>query len=147
MEYHWLKIVHIIASVISVGPLALAPWIASQVVRGGEDSQGMLRTLQITVVFYNRAGWILILSGTALFYITDWHQALHAWFLLCVGLFLADNVVENRVREPAIADLANAAKHDPTWRATALRLQWGTLVQTITAGLILLLMLIRPSMG
>ncbi len=144
--WYWLRIVHILAAVVAVGPLALVPWLAGQVVRGGEDSWAMLRTLQITEYFYTRAGWLLILSGAALFYLTDWHQALHAWFLLCVGLFLADNVVENRVREPAIANLANLAKHDPTWRATALRLQRGTLVQTVTAGLILLLMLLRPSM-
>ena len=62
-------------------------------------------------------------------------------------MFLADNVVENRLREPAFADLTNLAGYDPAWRDAAIRLQRGALVQTLTAGSILLLMLLRPSLG
>lgn len=147
MEYYWLRIAHIIAAVVAVGPLALTPWISGRIVRGGEDSQAMLRVLRLTDAFYNRAGWILILSGSALFYLTDWHRALHTWFLFCVGLFLVDNVVESRVREPAFATLANLTEHDSTWCRAATHLRHGALVQTLTAGLILLLMLLRPGMG
>ncbi len=146
-SYYWLIIVHSVAAVVAVGPLTLTPWITRQIVRGREGSITLLRVLQLTDTFYNRAGWVLILSGTALFYQIGWNQALHAWFLLCITLFLADNVVEHRIREPAKTQLTNLAEYNGVWRDTAIRLQRGAWVQTLTAGSILLLMLLRPSMG
>lgn len=144
--FYWLIIVHSIAAVIAVGPLALNPWLANQIIRS-RDNRPLLRTLYITDIFYNRGGWILILSGVALFYLTDWHRAFHAWFLICIGLFVVDSIVERRIREPALTDLSGLTEHHAAWRTSALRLRRGVWVQTASAYLILILMLVRPNLG
>lgn len=140
--FYWLNIAHIFAAVIAVGPLALNPWLVNQVNTG--DNRIIFGALHLTEIFYVRGGWFLIISGIALFYLTDWHSALHAWFMICVSLFIADSIVEKYVREPAFVSLAG---HNSSWRNTVLRLCIGVWFQTASAYMILILMLIRPNLS
>jgi len=145
MFYFSIIIIHAVAAVVAVGPVLFAPWLGKQLIQKKPGSPYFLLGLRATEKFYNVGGWVLIVSGLALLYLTDWAALKQAWLWLCVALFAIDSSVEKWLREPAYAKLENQGGKDAEWNIAARHLQLGLLAQGILVGGILLLMLVRPT--
>lgn len=135
--------IHAIAAVAAVGPLFLAPWLSFQASKGGIGSRNFVRTIEMTDLFFNRAGWVLIISGLVIFDIIGWQEAVKPWFIACVLIFIIDTFIEQKIRDPAYKHLSEIDESDATWKSSAKRLQRGVLAQTASATLILILMLVH----
>jgi len=145
MFYFPIIVIHAVAAVFAVGPILFAPWLGKQLIQKETGSPYFLRGLRATEKFYNVGGWVLIVSGLALLYLTDWAALKQAWLWFCVALFAIDSGLEKWLREPAYAKLENQGGKGVEWNVAARRLQLGLLAQGILVGGILLLMLVRPT--
>ncbi|CAK6500169.1 hypothetical protein PANPA_00094 (plasmid) [Pantoea sp. Nvir] len=147
MNYDVIKMLHALAAVAATGPLLFAPWLSARL-KGcrSENTALLLQGLKITDRYYNIAGWALMLSGIAMFWLYDWHRLFQVWFLLSVAIFVIDSLAEKRLRDPANAALATLRPGDAEWHTTAARLHKAVVAQMICTAAILTVMLLHSQL-
>ncbi|EFE95270.1 hypothetical protein [Serratia odorifera] len=147
MNYDIIKLVHALAAVAATGPLLFAPWLSARLaVSPAENKTVLLNGLAATDRFYNIAGWGLMLSGIALFWLQDWHRAFQLWFVLSVAIFVIDSLAEKRWRDPATTALAQLQPGQEGWAENAARLHKAVIAQMACTALILLVMLLHSQL-
>ncbi|MGB8667878.1 MAG: hypothetical protein WCD24_24515 [Serratia inhibens] len=147
MSYDVIKIVHALAAVAATGPLLFAPWLSARLVRcQAENKTLLLSGLAASDRFYNIAGWALMLSGIALFWLQDWHRVFQLWFILSVVIFIVDSAAEKRWRDPANEVLAQLQPGEPGWAENTARLHKAVIAQMICTSLILVIMLLHSQL-
>lgn len=148
MSYDVIKLFHALAAVAATGPLLFAPWLSARLKRcQPEGAALLLQGLAVTDRYYNIAGWALMLSGIAMFWLYDWHRLFQIWFLLSVAIFVIDSLAEKRLRDPASAALATLRPGDADWRTQVARLHKAVVAQMICTAAILLVMLLHSQLA
>ena len=144
MSYVAIKIIHSLAAVAAMGPLMFAPWMSTQLKHCREDSNKalLLKGIETTDTYYNVAGWILILSGVAMFWMQDWHRVFQLWFILSVVVFGLDSLAEKRLRDPAIKALMPLKPGEVGWSEHTGALHRAVMIQMVCTAFILLIMLL-----
>ena len=149
----WLmKILHVLAAVVLVGNLLMAPfWRKRLAAVGGAQARAAANSsIRVADLMFTLPGWIVLLvTGIVLNINRQWHVAisLHVSLLLFLGWIVLWHVLVLRARKAMIAQAAEAAsggqasaelaQHERQWQ------QW-SYVSAGVAVLILILMVTRP---
>jgi uncharacterized membrane protein len=88
--YMLVKAIHILAAIALVGPLALAArWLPLS--REAAPKQ-MLNELHLQT---NIAGWLVLITGGAMLYVSGWAFLSLAWMQISIGLFVFVQVFDH----------------------------------------------------
>jgi hypothetical protein len=148
LNYALVKLAHALAGIAATGPLIFAPWLSARLKRCEPGTQALLfRGLDAADTCYNLSGWLVMLTGFGLFWLTSWHAALQGWFVLSLAIFMVDTVVERRMRDPAGAALMDMEPGASGWHMQASRLHNAVVIQSLCTFLILLVMLLHSHLS
>jgi hypothetical protein len=148
LNYTLVKLAHALAGIAATGPLLFAPWLSARLKACTPATQTLLLSgLERTDTCYNVSGWLVMLTGFALFWLSSWHAALQGWFVLSVAIFVVESVIEKRVREPAGVALAKLQPGTSGWHTQAARLHNAVVAQSLCTCLILLVMLLHSHLS
>ena len=156
MSWAWLiKVVHVLAVVVLLGNLLMAPfWRKRLAAVGGAQARAAAnRSVRVADFTFTLPGWVVVLiTGIMLIMARGWH---HGWLDLGLVLFLGWlvlwHVLVLRARKAMIvqADEVAANPQIPTERVTELaqherQWQWWSYLSAAIVILILILMVTKP---
>ena len=149
----WLKVVHILAVVVVLGNLLMAPfWRKRLAALGGVQARAAAnRSVRVADLIFTLPGWVVVLAtGIMLIIYRDMGMRggwLHLSLLLFLGWLIFWHMLVLRTRKAMIAQAEEAAsggqappelaQHERQWQ------QWSYLAAGI-AVLILILMVVQP---
>ena len=147
----WLKVVHILAVVVLLGNLLMAPfWRKRLVALGGVQARAVAnRSVRVADLIFTLPGWVVVLATGIMLIIYRGMQGgwLHLSLLLFLGWLIFWHMLVLRARKAMIAQAEEVAsggqappelaQHERQWQ------QWSYLAAGI-AVLILILMIIQP---
>jgi len=149
----WLKVVHILAVVVVLGNLLMAPfWRKRLAALGGVQARAAAnRSVRVADLIFTLPGWVVVLAtGIMLIIYRDMGMRggwLHLSLLLFLGWLIFWHVLVLRTRKAMIAQAEEAAsggqappelaQHERQWQ------QWSYLAAGIIV-LILILMVVQP---
>ena len=149
----WLKVVHILAVVVVLGNLLMAPfWRKRLAALGGVQARAAAnRSVRVADLIFTLPGWVVVLAtGIMLIIYRDMGMRggwLHLSLLLFLGWLILWHVLVLRARKAMIAQAEEAAgggqapaelaQHEHQWQ------QWSYISAGIVV-LILILMVTRP---
>jgi uncharacterized membrane protein len=149
----WLKVVHVLAVVVLLGNLLMAPfWRKRLAALGGVQARAAAnRSVRVADLIFTLPGWVVVLAtGIMLIIYRDMGMRggwLHLSLLLFLGWLVFWHILILRARKAMIAQAEEAAsggqappelaQHERQWQ------QWSYLAAGI-AVLILILMVIQP---
>ena len=147
----WLKVVHILAVVVLLGNLLMAPfWRKRLVALGGVQARAVAnRSVRVADLIFTLPGWVVVLATGIMLIIYRGMQGgwLHLSLLLFLGWLIFWHMLVLRARKAMIAQAEEAAsggqappelaRHERQWQ------QWSYLAAGI-AVLILILMVVQP---
>jgi uncharacterized membrane protein len=149
----WLKVVHVLAVVVLLGNLLMAPfWRKRLAALGGVQARAAAnRSVRVADLIFTLPGWVVVLvTGIMLIIYRDMGMRggwLHLSLLLFLGWLVFWHILVLRARKAMIAQAEEAAsggqapaelaQHERQWQ------QWSYLAAGI-AVLILILMVIQP---
>jgi hypothetical protein len=100
--YLFVKIIHILAAIALVGPLALAPrWLT---LSNEPVAQRMLNDLHLQTSI---AGWTLLIAGVAILYVLGGSFLGAFWMQISIGLYLFVQVFDHFWADKREEQLAN----------------------------------------
>ncbi|WP_353613520.1 hypothetical protein [Mangrovibacter phragmitis] len=147
LSYDITKVLHALAAVSATGPLLFSPWLSARLKRcQGDNKNLLLKGLSVADTYYNIAGWVLILSGVAMFWLQDWYRVFQLWFILSVLVFIIDSVAEKRLRDPANKALTTLQPGELGWDENTALLHKAVIIQMVCTSLILLIMLLHSQL-
>jgi uncharacterized membrane protein len=149
----WLKVVHVLAVVVLLGNLLMAPfWRKRLAALGGVQARAAAnRSVRVADLIFTLPGWVVVLAtGIMLIIYRDMGMRggwLHLSLLLFLGWLIFWHILVLRARKAMIAQAEEAAsggqappelaQHERQWQ------QWSYVAAGI-AVLILILMVIQP---
>ena len=147
----WLKVVHILAVVVLLGNLLMAPfWRKRLAALGGVQARAAAnRSVRVSDLVFTLPGWVVVLATGIMLIIYRGMQGgwLHLSLLLFLGWLIFWHMLVLRARKAMIAQAeaatsseqapAELAQHERQWQ------QWSYLAAGI-AVLILILMVAQP---
>ena len=147
----WLKVVHILAVVVLLGNLLMAPfWRKRLVALGGVQARAVAnRSVRVADLIFTLPGWVVVLATGIMLIIYRGMQGgwLHLSLLLFLGWLIFWHMLVLRARKAMIAQAEEVAsggqappelaQHERQWQ------QWSYLAAGI-AVLILILMVVQP---
>jgi len=147
----WLKVVHILAVVVLLGNLLMAPfWRKRLVALGGVQARAVAnRSVRVADLIFTLPGWVVVLATGIMLIIYRGMQGgwLHLSLLLFLGWLIFWHMLVLRARKAMIAQAEEVAsggqappelaQHERQWQ------QWSYLAAGI-ALLILILMVVQP---
>jgi uncharacterized membrane protein len=149
----WLKVVHILAVVVLLGNLLMAPfWRKRLAALGGVQARAVAnRSVRIADLIFTLPGWVVVLATGIMLIIYRGMQGgwLHLSLLLFLGWLIFWHMLVLRARKAMIAQAEEAisseqapaelAQHERQWQ------QWSYLAAGIVV-LILILMIAQPKL-
>ncbi|WP_137937884.1 DUF2269 family protein [Chitinivorax sp. B] len=149
MIYQLLKLAHILAAIVGVGPALLYPILAHRIASQPERAEHWLILLNMAERCYNLAGMLLVASGIGFLWLTDGFYLTQPWLWGAGLLLLIDNQLERLLRVPTVAalqDMVTYGIRPASWRTASRQLLiWAWCSTSLLTGVITL-MVMRPSL-
>ncbi|MDO4641056.1 MAG: hypothetical protein Q4A84_05045 [Neisseria sp.] len=145
MSYNLVHVLHILFAIVAVGPLLFAPWLSLRLKTCEEEREKflLLKGLRAIDIYYNIAGWGLMLSGGVLLYLHEWHRIFQLWFIFSVLLFIVDSIAEKFLRDPSGEMLNQLTPKATNWNEYSLKMHKAIVIQTVCTACIFILMLLH----